>query len=236
MSDPSLISAESEQTKSERVYQNLRRRIREMSLPPGAPLRKEEIAAALNVSRAPVSEAIARLADEALVDVFPQHGSFVSPIRAHEIRESLLIRTALEVETVRRVAVIADDALMRRLDKNLAAQAKALKSNDLATFYDLDEALHALIFAAIESPRAQRLLDAARAPLDRPRRLLLPDEGRPEATLSEHRMLVDAIRSREPEFAAASMRSHLSNVARTIEQALSRLEDGVGQHSGTGSQ
>src|SRR5436190_1125461 len=71
-----------DRSKAERVYRELRRRIRELALPPGAPIRKEEIALEMGVSRAPVSEAIARLADEALVDVFPQHGSFVAPIRA----------------------------------------------------------------------------------------------------------------------------------------------------------
>src|ERR1700759_5220520 len=99
---PTLVDLR-ETSKAERVYEHLRRRIRELTLPPGAPLRKEEIALALGVSRAPVSEAIARLADEALVDVSPQHGSFVAPIRAADVRESLFIRTALEVEAIRRV-------------------------------------------------------------------------------------------------------------------------------------
>ncbi len=217
-------AGDSDQSKAERVYNNLRRRIRELSLPPGTPLRKEDIAAALGVSRAPVSEAITRLADEALVDVFPQHGSFVAPIRAQDVRESLFIRTALEVEAIRRVTMNADAALLQKLEDNIQAQTKALKAGDLAVFYDLDEALHATIFGAIESPRALRLLEAARAPLDRPRRLLLPDEGRPESTLAEHKVLVDAIRSHDPEFAAASMRAHLAQVGRAIERALSRIE------------
>jgi DNA-binding GntR family transcriptional regulator len=213
-----------DQSKTERVYNDLRRRIRELALPPGAALRKEEIAVALAVSRAPVSEAIARLADEALVDVFPQHGSFVAPIRAQDVRESLFIRTALEVEAIRRVTQIAAADLIAALEENLTAQEKALKAADMAQFYDLDEALHAAIFSAIESPRAQRLLDAARAPLDRPRRLALPEEGRPEETFAEHRRLVDAIRSGDAEFAAAAMRAHLSMVSKAVERALAEIE------------
>jgi DNA-binding GntR family transcriptional regulator len=212
-----------EQSKAERVYRELRRRIRDLSLPPGAPLRKEEIALAMGVSRAPVSEAIARLADEGLVDVFPQHGSFVAPIRIVDVRESLLIRTALEVEAVRRVALTADSELMERLEDNLAAQASALAANDLDQFYDLDEALHATIFAALKAPRALRLLDAARAPLDRPRRIRLPEAGRPEETLAEHRRLVDAIATRDPEFASAAMRAHLSAVAKVVERDLAEM-------------
>jgi len=118
-------------SKTDRVYDVLRRRIRELALRPGTPLRKEEIALELGVSRAPVSEAIARLAEEGLIDVFPQHGSFVATIRAADVRESLFVRTALEVEAMRRLAPIADAAVLKALDDNLAAQARALKSGNL---------------------------------------------------------------------------------------------------------
>lgn len=218
-------STAAEKSKADRVYQDLRRRIRELTLPPGAPLRKEEIALALGVSRAPVSEAIARLADEALVDVYPQHGSFVAPIRAQDVRESLFIRTALEVEAIRRVTQEATPDLLERLEDNLRQQADALEARDLLLFYELDEALHAAIFAALDSPRALRLLDAARAPLDRPRRIGLPEPGRPEATFAEHRRLVDAIQSRDPEFAAAAMRAHLAMVGRSVERELAQIEE-----------
>jgi len=214
-----------ETTKAERVYATLRRRIRELTLPPGAPLRKEELALELGVSRAPVSEAIARLAEEGLAEVFPQHGSFVAVIRAADVRESLFIRTALETEAMRRLAPAADAALLARLDENLASQAEALADGDLGRFYDLDEALHGLLFAAVERPRAARLLDAARAPLDRVRRLALPEPGRPQATFAEHLRLVEAVRSGDSEFAASAMRVHLAMVGRSVERELGKLKD-----------
>lgn len=213
-----------DQSKAERVYHELRRRIRELILPPGAPLRKEEIALELGVSRAPVSEAIARLADEALVDVFPQHGSFVAPIRASDVRESMFIRMALEVEATRRVTAVADDLLIAAMEANLADQDEALRGRDLARFYELDEDLHAMIFGAIETPRALRLLEAARAPLDRPRRLALPAEDRAATTFAEHHRLVDAIKSGDSEFAGVAMRVHLTAVGRTVERALAQIE------------
>jgi DNA-binding GntR family transcriptional regulator len=212
-------------SKSERVYEVLRRRIRELTMAPGAPLRKEEIALELGVSRAPVSDAISRLAEEGLIDVFPQHGSFVALIRATDVRESLFVRTALEVEAMRRLATSADAATLKLLDTNIAAQALALDAGNLEQFYDLDEALHAAIFGAIEKPRALRLLEAARAPLDRVRRLALPQAGRPEQTLAEHRALVEAIRSGDSEYAAAAMRAHLTMVGRAIELKLPEIEE-----------
>jgi DNA-binding GntR family transcriptional regulator len=221
MGDPAPLATDG--SKAERVYAHLRRRIRELGLPPGAPIRKDEIALGLGVSRAPVSEAIARLAEEGLVEVFPQRGSFVAPIRATDVRESLFIRTALETEAMRRLAPIADASLVARLQENLADQQRALAAGNLPQFHDLDESLHSQLFAAVENPRALRLLEAARAPLDRVRRLALPEPGRPEATLAEHRRLVDAVASGDRELAAAAMRVHLNMVGRSVERELSKL-------------
>jgi GntR family transcriptional regulator, rspAB operon transcriptional repressor len=207
-----------EHSKAERVYRELRRRIRELELQPGSRLQKNEIALEFGVSRAPVSEAIAWLAEEGLVDVYPQSGSFVSPIRPEDVREALLIRTGLEVEAVRRVTQMADAELLQRLDKNLEAQAEAVQKRDMARLDDLDEAFHANIFSAINSPRVQRLLDGARALLDRPRFHALPEHGRPYDTLTEHRRIVDAIRTGDVELAGAAMRVHIAMVARAIER------------------
>ena len=193
-------------------------------MPPGAPIRKEEIALELGVSRALVSDAIGRLAEEALVEVYPQHGSFVAPIRAEAVLESMFIRTALEIEAARRVTQYADQDVHDRLQKNLDSQFEALEKNDLAVFYDLDEEMHAIIFGALNSQRAERLLNAARAPLDRPRRLALPEIGRAHSTLQEHRCLVDAIKSGDPEFAAAAMRAHMNMVAKAVERELDEID------------
>lgn len=206
--------------KTDRVYRILRQRIRDLELPPGAPLRKEELAAEFAVSRAPVSEAIARLAEEGLVDVFPQHGSFVAEIRAADVREGLFIRTGLEVEACRRAAGLRSPELCATLSANIDAQVAALDADDLQKFYELDEALHALIFGAIGHVRVMRFMESARAPLDRMRRLVLPKGERPQATLREHRWLVDAILTGDPELAGAAMRAHLNAVSEAVEEQL----------------
>jgi DNA-binding GntR family transcriptional regulator len=215
--------ASNDQLKSERVYRELRRRIREMELLPGARLRKDEIAVEAGTSRAPINEAIARLAAEGLIDVFPQSGSFVSLIRAQDVRESMLIRTGLETEAVRRVTQHADAELLRTLDENLAAQDDAVRRDDMVRLDDLDEEFHATIFRAVNSPRAQRLLDATRAILDRSRFHALPEPGRPKATVAEHRRIVDAIRTGDIELASAAMRVHLTVVAQALERDLARM-------------
>ena len=219
-----VAASSAEHSKAERVYRELRRRIRGLELQPGSRLQKNEIALEFDVSRAPVSEAIAWLAEEGLVDVYPQNGSFVSPIRPEDVGEALLIRTGLEVEAVRRVTQMANAELMQRLDENLETQAAAVRDNDMALLDDLDEAFHAIIISAIKSPRAQRLLDSARALLDRPRFHALPEHERPFATLTEHRRIADAIRTGDVELAGAAMRVHIAMVARAIERDAAETE------------
>ncbi len=221
-----IQTANPELSKTERVYQILRRRIRELELPPGSRLQKNEIADELSVSRAPVNEAIAKLSEEGLVDVFPQNGSFVAPIRPEDIRESMLIRTGLEVEAVRRITSMDNNSnLLDELDSNLAQQSRALERNDIALLDSLDEEFHNTLYSVLSAPRVHRLLDTCRALLDRPRFKTLWEAGRPFATLKEHQRIVDAIRTGDPDFAGQAMRLHLRMVAKSVEGDVPKLED-----------
>ena len=78
-----------------KVYQTLRQAILSLSYRPGEILRKPEICAELGVSRSPVSDAVARLAVEGLVDVVPQAGTYVARFSMAEIREGAFLREAI---------------------------------------------------------------------------------------------------------------------------------------------
>src|SRR5262245_33650799 len=179
--------------KARRVYEHLRRGIRRLSIAPGARLDRDEIARRLGVSRAPVREAVTRLAEEGLVEVAPRRGSYVAPIRRAQVRESLFVRMALEVEAARRAAERRDPLLAERLHDSLARQEAAVARGAMIHLHRLDEAFHAAIFEAVEPAWSQRMLDLFRAPLDRPRRLALGLNPRPRETVAEHRRIVEAI-------------------------------------------
>src|SRR4051812_8149759 len=70
------------------VYEDLRSAIISLALKPGARIDKAEICQRLHVSRQPLAEAIARLAEERLVDVEPQKGTFVARIRLSDVAEA----------------------------------------------------------------------------------------------------------------------------------------------------
>jgi DNA-binding GntR family transcriptional regulator len=67
--------------------------------------------------------------------------------------------------------------------------------------------------------------EAMRRPLDRVRRLALPEPGRPEATFAEQLRLVEAVRCGDVEFAASAMRVRLAMVGRRVERERNKMEE-----------
>jgi len=214
----------SEQSKVDRVYHHLRRLIREAKLPPGMHIQKGEVAAELGVSVAPVGQALSRLAEDMLVEVRPRHGSFVAPIRAHDLRECMFMRQALEVEAVRLVAADAEQGLIDGLQQNLDRQRAALAEGDLYRLYDLDADFHGALLMATGYRRVAHLSITARVSMDRPRQFSRVMNARAESTVEEHRRILDGIELRDPDFAAAAMRSHLNLASASLEAALAEIE------------
>ncbi|MCO5161383.1 MAG: GntR family transcriptional regulator [Mesorhizobium sp.] len=195
---------------TERVYSALRDAIVHRQLRPGEFVDKNLVCERLGVSRFPVSEALGRLAAQGFVEVLPQRGTRVSRISLKDVRQNLLIRRALEAETVRELARRTPPR-MDRLEENIAAQRAALAAGDDTAYYNLDVEFHAILQQELGYPYVTATIDAARAGLDRVRRML-GSLHRTELTFREHAAIVEAIRAGNSEGAADAMRSHLDNV------------------------
>jgi DNA-binding GntR family transcriptional regulator len=193
------------------VTESLRHAIVTLELKPGETIDKPAICARLGVSRFPVSEALARLQTEGLVDILPQRGSVVSLVRVADAAEFMMIRKALESEAVRVLAGAPPAGLIADLERNLAAQRQAARRDDRDGFHAHDLAFHDLLFAALKLERLRTVIDSARANLDRARRLIL-DPRRLTKSLHEHEAIVAAIVAADPGRAATAMRSHIDNV------------------------
>ena len=85
-------------SKADAVYGELKEAILSGTLEPGCLIDKAGLCEKLGVSRFPVSAAVSRLSYDRLVDVAPQHGSFVARISLNDVRERFFIRSALEGE------------------------------------------------------------------------------------------------------------------------------------------
>jgi DNA-binding GntR family transcriptional regulator len=195
---------------TERAYQVLRDAIVLRLLKPGEYIDKNLVCERLGVSRFPVSEALGRLSAQGFVEVLPQRGTRVSRISLKDVRQNLLIRRALEAETVMELAR-RSDLSMARIDANLAAPREAIAAGDDARYYDLDVEFHTVLQMELDFPRVTISTDAARAGLDRFRRMI-GSMHRLTYTYEEHLVIAEAIRSGDGEAAANAMRRHLDAV------------------------
>src|SRR5262249_50098221 len=149
-------------------------------------------------SRQPISIAIDRLAIDGLVDVIPQHGSFVSKLRAKPVAERFFVRRAIEAELVAAAARSVTDDLIRRLDLSMRYQQVALDADDRIGFLQRDYEFHQIISDHSPIEEAVRILDRLEAYLGRIRFLLMPGSGRPAQTIVEHKAVRDGIASGDP--------------------------------------
>ena len=141
-------------TAAARIHAELRDRIVSFALPPGASLSEPEIAAAFGVSRTPVREALLRLAEEELVDIYPQSGTFVARLSASVAQDAMVIRKALERIIVREAAERATPADIVELDAILARQRVAAEFNDIEGFHAADEAMHECVATIAGRPKS----------------------------------------------------------------------------------
>jgi DNA-binding GntR family transcriptional regulator len=208
--------------KSTRVYEELRAAIIGLVRPPGSQIDKTEICERMGVSRQPVSEAVARLADEGLIDIEPQKGTFVSRIRLSDVNQAAFVRRALEVAAAAAAAENVSSDFEKTLERSLAYQDASLKAKDWEVFYALDVRFHAALAELLKMPRLRTAIDAARAPLERARRLLLPSSPRTQDTVREHRAIVAALAAHDAAAASAAMGRHLDRALDEIVRFASR--------------
>jgi DNA-binding GntR family transcriptional regulator len=210
-SDPQVgLMARKAGSKSGRVYEELRSAIITLKLQPGAQIDKAEICDRLEVSRQPLSEALARLAEERLVTVEPQKGTYVTRIRMNDVAEAAFVREALEVATIRQIAPDIDDETLDRLKLIVDYQSSAATASDNEEFYVLDTRFHSTLIARLSYRRVAEGVESARAQTERIRRLLLPTRRNLE-TIAEHKTILAELAQRSAAGAADAMRVHLGN-------------------------
>jgi DNA-binding GntR family transcriptional regulator len=216
--DPSL-------PKTGQVYELIRRAIVGLSLPPGSNINEKVICEQLAISRTPLREAILQLQSENLVTVMPNSGTYVSRIDLQSVFDGQLIREALEMKLVRLAATRMSPIFERQLDFNMHQQRRLAMELDYDGFYELDEAFHSMICEFGASIRIWRIVNGAKAQLDRVRRLAFPVPTHLEAVLREHSAIVDGLKLRDPESAAAAMKIHLERVFETIRRLITERRD-----------
>src|ERR1700754_4383728 len=123
------------------VFERLRGMIISLDLPPGSPLSRAALAGQFGVSSTPIRDALMRLEEEGLVEVFPQYATVVSRIDVHRAQQAHFLRLALEI--VRVLALKPDEALVAELNATIARQQQFAKVGTFEKFMAADNEFHA---------------------------------------------------------------------------------------------
>lgn len=202
------------------IYETLRRKVLTLDLEPGSALSEKDLATSLGVSRTPVREGLILLAEEGLVQVFPQIGSFVSRVDPQRVADAQFLREAVELTALDDVPDDLDEDLLAELADNLARQRSA--EVDVEEFFALDEEFHRGLLRLSGHERAWPTVVSAKGHLDRARRLGLYESSPPEVYVDQHVEILDAIRAHDLDRTRATMRTHLRAVFADIERLRAR--------------
>jgi DNA-binding GntR family transcriptional regulator len=188
-------------------------------LPPGSPLRLEELAARLGMSISPVREAVRRLENLGLAVHVPHRGARVSELALDDLRDTYEVRLVLEPLAVRRAATRFTDEDEAVARAHLADYRRARERDEPRGARDAHAAFHFALYAASGSEWLLRLIRPAWENCERYRAISLQGRSSREVE-GEHERILGACVHGLPDRAAAELTRHLAATANLVARQM----------------
>jgi len=205
------------QRASDIAYNELRDRIADLRLVPGAVLNEHTLAADLGLGRMPVREAIARLVTDRFIIVLPRRGTVVAPIGLDDVLDMFEAREAIECGVAHIVATRAtaeDLAALRRL---VDAADRARDGTDHEAYLGDDHAIHTFLVHMVRNSLLQDAADRLLMHNLRFWRTYWASRPAQHATMISHAGLLAALEARDADRSERAMREHLAASRRLVQ-------------------
>jgi DNA-binding GntR family transcriptional regulator len=202
------------------AYSAIKRDILECKLSPGQEVTERELAVRYGLSKAPLREALIRLAHEELVQSIPRSGYRVALVTIQDVQDIFALRTLLEPAATREAAGHIDAGELERLDEVCTAGYTPGDRASESAFLRANREFPVAIAAASGNRRLARILEGLLEETERLFHLGLAVRDRSEEMRHEHEDLIEALRQGDAEAA----------VRTTVEQikaARSMVMDGI---------
>ncbi|MDQ1850483.1 GntR family transcriptional regulator [Gemmobacter fulvus] len=194
----------------DQLYAALRAAIIDNALSPGTRISEAEVAQQYGISRQPVREAFITLANEGLLEVRPQRGTFVAKISLSDVMDARFVREAVEADIVKLLAQTPDTALVADLRAQLVRQ-QDLVGGSARDFMEADEIFHRTLAEGADKGKAWRTVVEMKAQMDRVR-FLSSMKFPVDRLIDQHREVVEGIATGDVARAERSMRLHLQGI------------------------
>lgn len=222
---PFELQVDRRQARGPQVHKALRDAILELRLLPGTPISENWICQQCNVSRTPAREALIRLAQEELIVVFPQEGSFVAPISLKKVIEASFIREALEVSILKMAGQVWTQADTEAAWKILERQRLHAEQGDNPAFFREDQAFHHYFATVAGAEAMSTVINETATHLTRIRKLTHREEGRMQQALKDHETILKHVANGDIDLAIQAITQHLSRAFQAHNRAAERYPE-----------
>lgn len=201
---------------SDEAASYIRDQITSGHLQPGARVRPEVVADELDISTTPAREALQALRAEGFLELTPRRGFTVARITGKDIEDIFFVQAHVAGELAARAAANATPQFLDRLDVIHADLTAAAARGDLVELERQNHVFHREINLAADAPRLAWVLQLVSRYA--PRRFYASISGWPENTIEDHGGILEAIRSRDPARARATMTAHSLRAGELLSQ------------------
>jgi DNA-binding GntR family transcriptional regulator len=212
------ISLVAQPMQADRAYAAVRDMIVSLQLRPGAVIDERSLMDRLGIGRTPLREAVRRLAQERLVEVFPRRGTFVTSVEIRDLAQLAEVRQVLESHAAVLAAERATDEDREALQA-LIDELPHSEGQDTRELIALDERIHRQVYRCTHNPFLEATLEEYYVLALRIWYLALDRARELEQAVLGHRELLEAIRDGDAEEAERTMRQHVQD----FEQAMRRI-------------
>lgn len=210
------------QTYAIQVSQFIRKMIQEGKLSPGAPVKENDLATFLNISRAPIREALQILTQDGLIVSEPQKGKTIRVLSAKEIIDGYALAAILEAEGI----IMSLDNWTDEDNKDLLnilkkMENKSKKAADITDLAELDELLHNMLLSRCTN---EQLIENARRFSSNISKYLCREYWKksfnPQSFYSRHKKVVDSFFTKNPEQIRKTIFDHYNELAVAISELI----------------
>lgn len=201
----------------QQAHAEIKRRILSLELEPTSSLAEQRLAQELHVSRTPIRETLVRLAAEGLVELIPNRGAFVAPIRTDAVLGAQFVREALEIALGKEAAQRIDEYGELQLCQAIEEQKLANRQTRPDLFYLADERMHRIIAQIANKPMVWQHVLEAKVHLDRVRQLNLQGSESYSNLIEQHEAIIEAILKQDDRAITDCFQQHLRQVLPDLE-------------------
>lgn len=204
-------------TASEQIYKEMHSQIMFLELKPGEELNMQKLLQNAGVSRSPLRDALLKLQEDNLVEIFPQKGSQISRINLKQVEVERFMRSTLELAVIPLFAKACTKEHLLKMRRALEEQKFALEITDQKAFLNADDDFHKVFFSATGK---ERIWDLIQSQSGNYRRIRFLSNQVPEILnniIGEHERILNSFSEGQMEECLLLDKKHLTRLIAEID-------------------